>query len=178
MKKTIDTMEEALIMELENLYCSEKKLAIGLAHLGALLHSEKVHPILTKYVNSADHKQLKIDRIFSCLYHEPKACHTNVIDELINETRSRIKFTQDCCFQDLLLVTCLQRLNNYMLCAYRASRHYAEVLELDTPVELLEMMIDWDEKAATELTQLADFNFKTTSLKEVLHDNATDEVGN
>ena len=159
MKKSINTLEEALIQEMENLYCSEKKLASGLSKLATIIPSEKLHALLANYVDSANHKCLKIDRIFSYLNHEPRACSTNVVDEMINETRSRITFTQDCRFQDLLVIACLQRINNYMMCAFRSSLRYADELELDTPVELLETMIHWEVKMEEALSQIANNTF-------------------
>lgn len=153
MKKSINTFEEALILEMENLYCSEQKLREGLTKLSRAIHSEKLHNMITAYSESSEDKRLQIDRIFSILCHEPKVCHTSVIDEIINEAYARLKFAQDPKFQDLLLITCLQRINAYKICAYQTSVRYAEALELDTPVALLEMIVSGEQKIRKELVQ-------------------------
>lgn len=164
MKTSINTWEEALIMEMENLYCSEKKVSAGLNKLSEAIHSEKLHSILSRYAETAENKRLKIDRIFSYLNHEPNACHTSVIDEIINETLSRIKFAEDSKFQDLILITCLQRINAYANCAYGASLRYAIELELDTVADLLEVMIGWQLTFERELMQIADSEFKNGAM--------------
>ncbi|MBL0740484.1 DUF892 family protein [Chryseolinea lacunae] len=155
MKNTINTLEDALVLELENLYCSERKLKGSLIKMLGIVQSEKLRNLLRRYAESCELKQSKIDRVFSYLNHEPISCHTNVIDELVEETFVRLKFAQTHHVQDLLLINCLQRISAYKACAYEASVRYAETLELDTATELLETILRWERRHEHELKELS-----------------------
>lgn len=159
MKNSINTLEDALVLELENLYCSERKLSASLMKMFGIVQSEKLRSILRRYAESCESKQSKIDRVFSYLNHEPISCHTNVIDELVDETFVRLKFAQAHHVQDLLLINCLQRISAYKACAYEASVRYAETLELDTATELLETILHWERRHECELTELSFYEF-------------------
>jgi ferritin-like metal-binding protein YciE len=153
--KTINTLEDALALELENLYYSEKKLMDQWPKLEKILQSEKLQGTLFKYIESCNNKRLKIDRVLSYIHREPGYCHANVINELIQEFLDRLKFAQDPQVQEQMVINCLERIVNYKTCAYEASLRYAEKLDLDVAADLLLMIIQWEKKMKKELVELS-----------------------
>lgn len=160
--KTINTLEDALIMELENLYCGEEKLKKSFERIDKIIHSEALRGIIRRYAESCDNKKLKIDRVFSYLHHEPHLCTAHVIDELIDEYFQRLKFAQDPDVQEQILINCIERINVYKTCAYEASLRYAEELELDVAADLISTIIHWEKEIKRELLDLSihSFNMK------------------
>ena len=110
MKKTINTIEEALILDLESMYCAESHLANKLEKVLKVISSEPLRDLLASYLESSENRKLKIDRVFSYLNHEPKACATSVIHEMIEDIFKHISFASDPKVQDLLITKCLQRI--------------------------------------------------------------------
>lgn len=160
--KTINTLEDALTMELENLYSGEKKLKESFIRISSIIHSEALRDIIRRYAESCDSKRLKIERALSYLHQEPSLCGTNVIDELIEESFHRLKFAQDPDVQQQILINCIERINAYKTCAYEAALRYAEELEMDVAADLLLTIIQWEREIKRELIDLSihDFNSK------------------
>lgn len=142
MKKTINTLEDALIIDLENLYCAELRLKNKLKRVSKIIQSGRLRESFERYLDDCESKRLRIDRIFSYVNHEPKSCTTSVMDEMIEEIFRHITFANERSVQDLLIINCLQRINHYKLSLYESSLRYTEELELDTPSVLLTAIIN------------------------------------
>lgn len=155
MKKTINTLEDALIIDLENLYCAENKLESKLDKISQVIQSGALRDLLEQYRNEGESKRLKINRVFSYLNHEPKSCTTSVMDELIEEIFQHVTFANEGFVQDLLIINCLQRINNYKLSLYTSSLRYAEELELNTPSDLLTTIINSERETEKGLDELS-----------------------
>ena len=153
--KTINTLEDALTMELENLYCGELKLLEGFTKIDSIIHSEKLRYILHRYIESCNSKRLKLSRALSYLHHEPHACSFNVIEELIEESFKRLHFAQEPDVQEQMLINCVERINSYKICVYEAALRYAEELNLETVADLLLTIIEWEKKTKRELVELS-----------------------
>ena len=153
--KTISTLEDALTMELESLYCGEEKLRDSFSKVDKIIHSDELRGIIQRYTESCDDKRLKIYRVFAYLNHEPHLSTAHVIDELIEESIQRLKFAQDPDVQEQILINCVERINAYKTCTYEASLRYAEELELDSAADQLLTIIQEERKTKRELVDLS-----------------------
>ena len=167
MKKIINTLEEAVITDLECLYCVEFRLKEKLEIVVKVINTEKLRDLLETYLESSNSKRLKIDRVFSYLNHDPKSCTTSVIDEMIEDIFRHISFAGEPTVQDLLITNCLQRISNYKLSLYQSSLRYAEELELDTASELLSTIIDWEQETKRDLAEFSASQVRKCSLRVV-----------
>ena len=159
--KTINTLEDALTMELENLYCGEMKLLEGFSKLDSIIQSDRLRHILRRYTESCNSKRLKLSRALAYLHHEPQACSFNVIDELIEESFKRLRFAQEPDVQEQMLINCIERVNSYKICVYEAALRYAEELNLESIGDLLASMLELERKTKRELVDLSVHMFKT-----------------
>lgn len=155
MKQMINTLEEALILDLETLYAAEGKLKSKLGTVIGLIQSKRLRTLFVDYLGTCQNKRLMMDRIFSYLNREPKGCATAVMDELIEDIFKHISFANQLPVQDLLLANCLQRINNYKRSLYQSSMRYAEALDLETPVELLSTIIEWELETKESLSDIS-----------------------
>ena len=153
--KPISTLEDALTMELENLYSSEEKLRDRFLKIDKIIHTDELRDIIHRYTESCDNKRLKINRVFGYLHHEPHLSTTRVMDELIEESVQRLKFAQDPDVQEQILINCIERINIYKTCTYEASLRYAEELELDIACDQLSTIIQWERQTKKELADLS-----------------------
>ena len=159
--KTINTLEDALTMELENLYCGEEKLRDSFSKVLTIIHSNELREIVHWYTESCDDKRLKINRVFAYLNHEPHLSSAHVIDELIEESIQRLKFAQDPDVQEQILINCMERINSYKTCTYEAALRYAEELELDNAADQLLTIIQAERQTKRELVDLSVHLFNT-----------------
>lgn len=159
--KTINTLEDALTMELENLYCAEMKLLDRFSKLDAIIHSDRLRYILRRYTESCNNKKLNLGRALSYLHHELQASSISVIDELIEESFKRIRFGQEPDVQEQMLINCIERINSYKICVYEAALRYAEELELEQVAEILIKVLEWERKTKGELVDLSVHMFAT-----------------
>jgi ferritin-like metal-binding protein YciE len=157
--KTINTLEDAFVFELESLYSSEKKLKDQWNNLETLVQSQNLRETLCRYIESCDDKMLKIERALSYVHREPKYCRASVVNELIHEFVDRLKFAQDPKVQEQMLINCMESIVNYKTCAYEASLRYAEELDLDVPADLLLTIIQCERKMKKELVELSFHEF-------------------
>lgn len=157
----INTLEDALTMELESLYCAEMKLLDRFSKLDSIIHSDKLRYILRRYTESCNTKKLKLTRALSYLHHEPTACSMSVIDELIEESFKRLRFAQDPHVQEQMLINCIERINGYKICVYEAAVRYAEELALQPVADLLVTTLDSERKTKSELVDLSVHMFLT-----------------
>ena len=153
--KTINTLEDALTMELENLYCSELRLLRNFARLDSIIHTDELRHILRRYTEGSNNKKIKLTRALSFLLHEPQACSINVIDELVEESINRLRFAQDPDVQEQMLINCMERIVSYKICVYEAALRYAEELALETVSDLLATILEGERKAKRELIDLS-----------------------
>lgn len=165
MRKTINTLEDALIIDLENLYCAEEKLKNKLEKISKIIQSDNLRNLLQRYLDDCENKRLKMDRVFSYLNHEPKSCTTSVMDGMIEEIFKHITFANEGFVQDLLIINCLQRINTYKLSLYNSSLRYAEELELDTPSDLLTTLINSEQEIEKGLGELCAVQLNICSAK-------------
>jgi ferritin-like metal-binding protein YciE len=159
--KTINTLEDALTMELDNLYSGEKKLKESFLRINNIIHSDELRDIIRRYAESCDSKRVKIERVLSYLHHEPNLCGTNVIDELIDDSFHRLAFAQDPDVQQQILINCIERINAYKTCVYEACIRYAEELNMDVAAEQLFRIIQWEREIKRELIDLSVHDFST-----------------
>jgi ferritin-like metal-binding protein YciE len=159
--KTISTLEDALTMELENMYCGEEKLRNSFSKIDKIIHSDELRQIIYRYTESCDNKRLKINRVFGHLHHEPHLSRTHVMDELVDECDQRLRFAQDPDVQEQIVINCLERINTYKTCVYEASLRYAEELELDLAADQLSTIIKWEQQTKKELVGLSVHLFNT-----------------
>lgn len=162
MKRNIKTIAELLRYELENLYCSEKKLVTHLNELKEQAASENIKTTIVNYSESSDPKRLKVDRVFSYLNCEPVSHKTEVLDALLSETREKLHSLENEQLRDLLVITSLQRINDYKISAYKAAMIYAIELGLETAEDLLKTILNWELGTEKELIRLAlqEFNWR------------------
>lgn len=159
--KTINTLEDALTMELENLYCSETRLLDSFTKLDCIIHSDKLRYIVRRYTESCNTKKLKLSRALSYLHHEPQACNISIIDQLVDESFNHLRFAQDPDVQEQMLINCIERINSYKICVYEAAVRYAEELELEQVADLLVTVVELERKTKRELVNLSVHMFNT-----------------
>lgn len=162
MKKAITKLEDVLALDLQSLYASEVTLKKKIGGIISATDSQQLKEILKKYAESSDHKRLKLDRMFSYLMVEPSEVNTTIA-KLLDESQHRAKHIVSDKIKQLVLISDFQQINHFKICCYKTAMMYALELELDTIVDLLHQIIEWESKTEKALSDLCVKEFNKCS---------------
>lgn len=163
MKTNITTLQQGLAWLLQGLYYSEKRIKHELAACAYQVTSEDVALALQQYIEDANNKLLKIERIFNYIMQEPLIRKNGVIDQFIEETHYMLNCTASHQhLKDVLLLGCIQNLNAYKTASYKTAYLFASHLELDTASDLLQQMLEWELAMGRRLSSLSVSEFNKT----------------
>lgn len=167
MKNDIKTLEDALEYQLQGLLYIEKRLKDEYTVCSPEIHSGDVRTEIKHYTDSGDEKALKLERVFNYLMREPEPRKNEVINQMLEETHHLLKYATSANLKDILMVTCVQKINAYKAASYRTAYRFAVELELDTPADLLQEIIQWEAQTSEALAALAvsEFNRSKKTIK-------------
>lgn len=155
MKKTINSLTDALVYQLQGLFYTESKVKKEFKDCSMMITSQEVNTKLQAYVDSGDSKLLKLERIFNHLSQEPLAKKNKVINELISETHHMLTYGTSPQLKDILAVACIQNINAYKISCYKTAYLLAAELEFETVSDLLHQIMEWEQGTSAELSSLS-----------------------
>jgi ferritin-like metal-binding protein YciE len=155
MKTKINSLNDALAFMLQGLYFTETRLKEEFPSCCSDITSRKIRSEIERYTGSADNKMLKLERVFNYLMTEPLSRKNDAIKELMNETHQMLSATTSPHLRDILAIGCLQNINAYKIAGYRSAYMFAVEMELDTPTDLLQQILEWEIDSSKTLSALA-----------------------
>ncbi|MEX1241086.1 MAG: DUF892 family protein [Cyclobacteriaceae bacterium] len=163
MKRNIKTLADALAYQLEGLVFVENRIKKEYTTCNPQIASNEVRSEIKKYMESSEEKLLKLKRVFNYLLREPVASKNKVINEMLAETHHLLDYATTSELKDILMISCIQKINAYKVAAYRIAYRFAVELELETAGELLYEVIQWELQANTVLAELSTKEFNRAS---------------
>jgi ferritin-like metal-binding protein YciE len=160
MKDRIGTIEDAFAFQLQRLYYTENRIKEEFHHCCAHVHSPALKKHVEDYLDETDSKILKLQRVFNYILKEPLPLKNETINRLLHETNEILTLSQSAFLKDLLIINVIKDLNAYKISNYRNVYIYSVELELDTPTDLLQQVLEWelDTSKALSALMLREFN--------------------
>lgn len=155
MKSHIHTLQDTLTFQLQGLYYAERKIRDDFEERSRELTSAKLKEEMIKYIDGADSRLLKFERIFNYLMVEPEARKNKAVMNLLEETQEMIDTTDSPHLKDILMVSCLQNLNAYKISSLKSAYMFTVELEMDTASELLQQILESELETGKALSSLA-----------------------
>ena len=159
MSKEIKTLQDALAYELQGMVYAEKKLKHEFHSCRNYVTSAEVRNVIEEYVDNADNVNMKLDRIFNYLMVEPVARRNEVINKLIDETQHLLTFTTSPHLKDILMIGCIRNVNAYKTASYQTSYLMATELDMDTPADLIQQILELELNTGRSLSCLSIHEF-------------------
>jgi ferritin-like metal-binding protein YciE len=107
----------------------------------------------------------RLERVFSEMGKKPKAVPCEAIKGLIAEGEEIISKTTESPLRDAGVIAAAHRVEHYEIAAYGSARTFAQILELDSAVSLLEQTLEEEKKADKKLTDLAETVINSEALR-------------
>jgi ferritin-like metal-binding protein YciE len=160
MKDKIGTIEDAFAFQLQRLYYTEQRIKEEFHQCHAQIHSVALRKHVEDYMDETDSKILKLERVFNYILQEPTPLKNEIINRLLSETKETILLTQSPELKDLLIINVIKDLNAYKISNYKNAYIYSVELELDTPSDLLQHVLEWELDTSKALSgiMLREFN--------------------
>ena len=164
MKAKFNTIQDALVYQLQGLLYAENKVRDQFNTCESEISSDQLKTELDKYTDQAGEKTLKLQRAFNYLMQDPQKQKNEVINKLIKETRHMLGYAIDIHLKDVLLVTCFQNINAYKTATYRTAYLFAVELGLDTVADLLQQILEWEVETGKTLNSLSIHEFNRINI--------------
>ncbi len=155
MKTKITTLQEALAFQLQGLHYAETRVRKEFSLCVHHLSSPKLSAEISKYMEGAEDKILKLERIFNYLMQEAVSRKNAVINDLMRETEKMLSIADSSHLKDILMIGCIQNICAYKVSSYKTAYMFSVELELDIASDLLQDILEWEIETSKVLSVLA-----------------------
>jgi ferritin-like metal-binding protein YciE len=152
----LQTLNDALLHELRDIYSAEKQLTKALPKMAKGASNPDLVAGFEKHLEETKEHVNRLERIFEEMDASSHGDKCKGMAGLITEGGKLLKEEGDPATIDALLITAAQRVEHYEIAAYGSAIAFAELLGLDSIAKILKQTLS--EEAATDkkLTQLAE----------------------
>lgn len=154
MKDKINSLNDALAFLLQGLYYTETRLKEEFPSCCERISSNNVTAALNAYILGADTKLLKLERVFNYLAKGRLNRKNGTINELLREMQLVTASTSVSHLRDMVSIGYIQNINAYKISCYRSAYMFAVELELNTPTDLLQEILESEVQTSRSLSQL------------------------
>ena len=151
----LNSLEDLLVMELEDLFDAEKRLCDALPKMADAASSEELKRAFNEHYQQTKRQVSRLEEIFSRLGRSATRETCDAMKGLIREGSEIISATGDPDVKDAALIGAAQRVEHYEIAGYGTARTFAEHLGYSEVARLLQTTLDEESKTDTKLTQLA-----------------------
>ncbi|HXO05070.1 MAG TPA: ferritin-like domain-containing protein [Candidatus Sulfotelmatobacter sp.] len=140
--------------ELKDLYSAESQLIKALPKMAKAATSDDLRAGFEHHLDQTKEHARRIEEICAELGEKPTGKKCGGMEGLIGEGKEMMdEFEGD--LLDAALISAAQRVEHYEIAAYGTVRTYAELLNQDRAVELLEETLEEEKETDQKLTELA-----------------------
>lgn len=151
----VDSLEDVLIHELNDLYSAEDQLVEALPQMAEAASNTELKNALQQHLDETRGHRERIQQIFGDLGKRRTGMECEGMKALISEGEKIINSSGDAAAKDAALIGAAQRVEHYEIAAYGTARTLAGELELTEAETLLDQTLDEEGQADKLLTKIA-----------------------
>jgi ferritin-like metal-binding protein YciE len=148
----MSTLRESFIEELRDLYDAEKQLLKALPKMSKAAKNEELQAAFDEHESLTEEHVQRLEQVFEAFEEEPKGKKCKGMQGLIEEAQDLIEEEEG----DAALIAAAQKAEHYEIAAYGTLVAWANALEEDDAVELLEQTLDEEKDTDERLTEIAE----------------------
>jgi ferritin-like metal-binding protein YciE len=154
--KQLNTLEDLLALELDDLYDAEQRLCVALPKMAEAAHCEALKQAFENHTAQTQRHVSRLEQIFVFTGRTSNRETCDAMKGLISEGADIIDATGSPEVKDAALIGAAQRVEHYEMAAYGTARTFAQHLGLDDVVRLLQATLDEERETDEQLTALAE----------------------
>ena len=152
----IESMEDLMVHELQDLRSAEEQLVEALPKMAAAANSPQLKKAFNDHLKQTKTHLTRAEKALQHLGKGPGNMKCKGMEGLVEEGEEAIKNVIDPETLDVALIGAAQRVEHYEIAGYGTARAHAEELGLTDIADLLQLTLDEEGAADKLLTQLAE----------------------
>ncbi len=156
MPKEPKQLDELFHEGLKDLYFAEKKILAALPKMAKAANSEDLAGAFEQHEEQTEEHVKRLEQVFKIIEETPRGKNCPAIVGIIDEGEEIIKEYKNSPALDAGLVGAAQAVEHYEISRYGTLRAWAQELELDEAVSLLQETLEEEKETDSKLTELAE----------------------
>jgi ferritin-like metal-binding protein YciE len=144
--------------EIRDIYWVEKALLKALPKMAKKATASELVTALQDHLAETEEHVSRVERIFELLDKEPRAKKCEAMEGLLKEAEEVTSEADEGAMCDAAIIASVQKVEHYEISSYGTLRTFAQTLQLEEAVTLLETTLEEEKKADTLLTAVAASN--------------------
>src|SRR5688572_22883060 len=141
--------------ELRDIYWVEKALLKALPKMAKNATSQELITALEDHLAETEEHVSRVERIFELLDKTPRAKKCEAMEGLLKEAEEVMGEADEGAMRDAAIIASAQKVEHYEISSYGTLRTFAQTLQLDEAITILEGTLEEEKKADTLLTEVA-----------------------
>jgi ferritin-like metal-binding protein YciE len=151
MESLKDLFEETL----KDVYFAENAILKALPKMEGKASSPELKQAFSDHLRETQSQVKRLDEIFKLIGMKPEGKECPALKGLVQETEELMNNARNAEVMDAGLIGCAQAVEHYEIARYGTLIAWAEQLQLDDAIELLEETLEEEEAADEKLTEIA-----------------------
>jgi ferritin-like metal-binding protein YciE len=162
----LDSLETLFVEELRDLYSAENQLVKALPKMAKRASSEELKQAFEEHLELTKGHVDRLDEIFENLGKSGKGKTCKAMKGLIEEGSEILEEDGEASVIDAGLIAAAQKVEHYEIASYGTVRTWAEMLDQNDAVDLLQQTLDEESETDEKLTEIAESTINVTAANE------------
>jgi ferritin-like metal-binding protein YciE len=146
------SLRETFVEELKDLYDAEKQLLKALPKMAKAAEHEELKAAFETHLEETQNHIQRLEEVFEAFGETAKGKKCKAMQGLVEEGQDLIDEEEG----DAALICAAQKIEHYEIASYGSLRTWAEMLEEDEAVDLLQETLDEEKATDEKLTEIAE----------------------
>ena len=155
-KMKLENLQELYLDELKDVYDAEHQIVEALPKMEKAASDPELKEAFRNHLKETKQQVARLEQIFDEMGEKPSRKSCKGMKGLLAEGEEYVKARGDADTIDASLISAAQRVEHYEIAVYGTLRAYAECLDQEEHVSLLQATLDEEGQADKTLTMLAE----------------------
>jgi ferritin-like metal-binding protein YciE len=155
MARKFKSLRDLFEHEIQDLYSAESQLIEALPKMAESASNQELKSGFQEHLEQTKRHKERLEKVAEMCDFKPKGETCEAMEGLIEEGEEIVKSKAEASIKDAALIGAGQRVEHYEIAAYGTARNYAEKLELNDCVALLEETLNEEKETDSKLNHLA-----------------------
>jgi ferritin-like metal-binding protein YciE len=152
----MSSLKELFLQELADLYDAEKQLLKALPKMAKAASSEELKEGFEEHLTQTKTHVERLEQFFELFGEKAKGKKCAAMEGLVEEGEEIIKEEEASSSKDAALICAAQKVEHYEIASYGCLSTWAQILQNDEAVELLDETLTEEKETDQKLTEIAE----------------------
>lgn len=166
MAKKLKTLEDLLLMEIQDLYDAEHRILKALPKLAKKASHSELSAAFEEHLEQTQSHVVRLENVFKILGEKPKRKTCEGIKGLLKEGDEALEEPMENDVRDAAMIGAAQRVEHYEMAGYGCAKTFASRLGYDDAADLLQQTLDEEAETDQKLTGIAESAVNEDAMRE------------